>query len=90
MWKGTKCLDEACKENYWLWKNITDNYPMPGVGINAIEVRPNTNLQTIYIATQFNGNGREYNYSNGILKTTNGGKSWQKLDQMLKLPTIKA
>jgi hypothetical protein len=90
LWKGTKCLDEACKENYWLWKNITDNYPMPGVGINAIEVRPNTNLQTIYIATQFNGNGREYNYSNGILKTTNGGKSWQKIGPDVKITDYKS
>ncbi|MFN6040205.1 MAG: hypothetical protein ACK452_17165, partial [Bacteroidota bacterium] len=75
LFKGIK----STSENSYTWKNITDNYESPGTGIAAIEVVPNTEGKVIYIGTQMGGNGRIYNYGQGILKTIDGGEHWKKV-----------
>jgi len=57
------------------WKNITGNYLVSGMGISDILIHP-TNPDIIYIATLCQGLGRTYYYSNGIMKTTDGGQTW--------------
>ena len=83
LWRGEKKPDGA-KQQYD-WENITDSYPNPGTGISALEVVPNTNGEVIFIGTQMGGNGRIYNYSNGILKTTDGGKKWKQVGPMINI-----
>ena len=73
LWKGTRNNSNEMK---YTWQNISDTYERPGTGISSLEVVPNTNGKVIYIGTQMGGNGRIYTYSNGLLKTENGGSSW--------------
>ncbi|MBC7864493.1 MAG: hypothetical protein IAF38_16075, partial [Bacteroidia bacterium] len=84
LWLGKKSTADTTIVS-WNWKNITDVCKLPGIGITAIEVRPNTNYQTIYIGTQLGGNGRSFGYSQGILKTTDGGASWKQVGPAIKI-----
>ncbi|MEM6799771.1 MAG: T9SS type A sorting domain-containing protein [Bacteroidota bacterium] len=65
------------------WQCMTDNLRMPALGINSI-VGPPNDPNTIYIATGNTGAfmGKMYGtrYGVGVLKSTNGGMSWQKTD----------
>jgi photosystem II stability/assembly factor-like uncharacterized protein len=83
LWKGTKT------DSVWRWKNITDTWKIPGTGISGICVVPNSNSQVIYIGTQMGGNARQYGYSNGILKTDDGGKSWKQVGPQVKVTDMK-
>lgn len=84
LWKGVYQNDLSGLPT-WRWENITDTWPYPGTGISAVEVRPGTNAQTIYIGTQMGGNARLFAYGHGILKTTNGGKSWRQVGPPVKI-----
>jgi hypothetical protein len=58
------------------WTNITDSYgAFMTYGVSDIAVRPNTGASEMYIATS-SRNGLAIGYGEGILKTTDGGKSW--------------
>ncbi|MCE3260322.1 MAG: hypothetical protein K0S12_1963, partial [Bacteroidetes bacterium] len=65
------------------WKNITDTYTGLSFGVSDIVVRPGTNNKTIYIATGHNS-GLIRGYGNGILKTSNGGESWEEVGPAAK------
>jgi hypothetical protein len=82
LWKGIK---SEVNINSYDWKNITDSYKSPGTGISAIEVVPNSEGRVIYIGTQMGGNGRLYNYSNGILKSVNGGENWEQVGPKINI-----
>lgn len=58
------------------WKNITGQNLLEGLGVMDIAIHP-TNHDIIYIAIGFGGMGRPYYYGKGILKTINGGKTWE-------------
>ncbi len=60
------------------WVNITDTYKGMSHGISDIVVRPNSKNKIIYVATG-NVSGVTLGYGNGVLKTTNGGISWQEV-----------
>jgi hypothetical protein len=83
LWKGIKKNNND--DQSWQWSNITDNWKYPGTGITAIEVVPNTNAQEIYIGTQLAGNARLFSYGNGILKTMDGGVTWQQVGPEIKI-----
>ncbi len=87
LWKGTRTAESGTEK--WTWKNITDTWPKPGTGVNSIIVMPNTNSQVIYIGTQMGGNARMYGYSNGILKTVNGGQSWKQVGPAIQPADMK-
>lgn len=59
-----------------LWKNISDSYKGMVMGVSDIVVKPNTENKTIYISTIHNS-GLSKGYGHGILKTTDGGISWE-------------
>lgn len=56
-----------------MWVCITESTRLPGLGIQSIVVDPNSNYQTIYIAT-----GKSFfgGYGIGIIKSTDGGNTW--------------
>ncbi|NOU48268.1 MAG: T9SS type A sorting domain-containing protein [Bacteroidales bacterium] len=56
------------------WENVTDNIPMPGIGVIDIAVNP-LDSATIYIST---GNALN-NYGAGIYKTTDDCQTWQQI-----------
>lgn len=60
------------------WKNISDSYSGMVMGVSGIVVKPNTQNKSIYISTIHNS-GIAKGYGHGILKTTNGGSSWQQI-----------
>ena len=57
------------------WTNLTDNTSIPALGIGDIVIDP-TDPQTIYIATETQRFIHRA-YGVGVLKTTDGGQSWQ-------------
>ncbi len=59
------------------WVNITDTYQGINFGISDIVVKHNTNNKTIYVSTAQIGGGMPETYGNGILKTIDGGLTWQ-------------
>lgn len=63
------------------WQNITDNTRLPGLGINHIAIDP-SNSNVIYISTGMTG-AFGYSYGIGILKTIDGGVSWQNISPSL-------
>jgi photosystem II stability/assembly factor-like uncharacterized protein len=56
------------------WSCISESSNIPVLGVGDIAIDPNDN-QTIYIATETNRFRRSYGV--GVLKTTDGGQSWQ-------------
>lgn len=60
------------------WKNISDTYDGINFGITGIVVVPGTNNRTIFVSTGHNS-GIPLGYGNGILKTDDGGLSWQEV-----------
>lgn len=61
-----------------LWKCISDSYRGMSFGVADIVVKPGTQNNTIFIATG-HSSGLPLGYGNGILKTSNGGVSWQEV-----------
>ncbi|MEA2175460.1 MAG: hypothetical protein QOD00_3052 [Blastocatellia bacterium] len=65
------------------WTNLTDYLHYPSLGITSIAVQPNTSPATIYIGTKNGGpgnsNGVGGSYGFGILKSTNGGVTWNEV-----------
>lgn len=59
------------------WTSLTDPSHYPALGITSIAVHP-TIPTTIYIATR-NGPPGSSAYGFGILKSTNGGTTWQEI-----------
>jgi len=57
------------------WRNITGQYLVEGLGVMDILLHP-TNPDIIYLAIGFGGMGRPYYYGKGIMKTANGGQTW--------------
>ena len=57
------------------WTNMTDVLGVPGLGVNDILINPD-NPNILYIATGFNYSFVPQNYGFGVLKSTNGGISW--------------
>lgn len=70
LWKTTNALDSITK-----WHCVSDVANLPGLGVFDIAINPKNN-QEIYIATGVSILGKAYGI--GVLKTTNGGNSWQK------------
>jgi len=70
IWKTQNFLDPTPS-----WTNITNFTDFPNVGIQDIAIDPSS-TNTIYAAT---GHGGAYggNYGVGIIKTTDGGNTWQ-------------
>lgn len=60
------------------WQNISDSYNGMCYGISDIVVKPNAQNKTIFIASGHNS-GLSIGYGSGILKTTDGGRSWQEI-----------
>ncbi|MCW3078307.1 MAG: type sorting protein, partial [Bacteroidetes bacterium] len=60
------------------WQNISDSYNGMCYGVSDIVVKPNTQNKTIFVASGHNS-GLSIGYGSGILKTTNGGISWQEV-----------
>ncbi|NVN96200.1 MAG: T9SS type A sorting domain-containing protein [Bacteroidetes bacterium] len=58
------------------WTNITDSYGIMNIGVEAIAVNPN-NHNEIYIGTGFENGVIGSCYDIGILKSTDGGQTWQ-------------
>jgi len=58
-------------DDFQTWEPLTDDFPTLGVG--AIVIHP-SNSDIIYIGTG-DGNGND-TYSNGVLKTDDGGLTW--------------
>ena len=58
------------------WVNITDSYGIMNIGVEAIAVDP-TNTNKIFIATGFENGLIGSCYDMGILKTSDGGQTWQ-------------
>ncbi|MGZ4097402.1 MAG: hypothetical protein ACXVNM_00895 [Bacteroidia bacterium] len=75
---------ENASEEKPIWKNITDSYGGMNCGVSDIVVIPNTNNKTIYISTGHNS-GLAKGYGNGILKTINGGISWEEVGPKAKV-----
>ena len=87
LWKG-----ERRKINdslLYAWKNISDAWPRPGHGVAGIVTAFVNGGFEIYIGTQQGGNGRLYGYGNGILKSTDEGKTWAQVGPLVH-PTDKA
>lgn len=61
------------------WTNLTDNLPQMNFGVSGIVVKKNTNQQHIYIATNTGGGLVTKNFGNGILYTSNSGRSWEQI-----------
>ncbi|MBI2722565.1 MAG: hypothetical protein HYX39_10360 [Bacteroidetes bacterium] len=61
-----------------LWQCISDSYVGMSFGVADIVVKPGTQNNTIFIATGHNS-ALPMGYGNGILKTVNGGISWQEV-----------
>jgi PKD repeat protein len=59
-------------DDFNTWEPLTDDFPT--LGISAILIHP-TNSDVIYIGTG-DGDGSD-TYSNGVLKSIDGGSSWQ-------------
>ena len=58
-------------DNFNTWEPLTDD--LPTLGVSGIVIHP-TNSDIIYIGTG-DGNGSD-TYSNGVLKSTDGGATW--------------
>ncbi len=58
------------------WRNITGQYLVEGLGVCDILIHP-TNPEIIYIGIGFSGMNRPFYYGKGIMKTSNGGISWE-------------
>lgn len=58
------------------WHNITGRYLPSGLGVNDILIDP-SNSDIIYLALGMAGANRSFYYGYGILRTTNGGQTWQ-------------
>jgi|GEM_PF-1545348 len=54
------------------WQSMTESLHLPGLGVNCIAVDP-SNTSIIYIAT---GITRQGSYGVGVLKSTDGGATW--------------
>lgn len=72
-----KC--ENAKDSLPIWDNISDTYDGMNFGVSDIVVKPNTNNKVIYISTSQIGGGMPLIYGNGILKTMDGGITWQSI-----------
>lgn len=70
LWK-TENFNEKIPE----WKCLTQESRLPGVGVVDITIDPK-NKDNIYIATAL-GVSFEWEYGLGILRTNNGGETWQ-------------
>ncbi|MFN8698308.1 MAG: hypothetical protein ACK5XQ_03185, partial [Flavobacteriales bacterium] len=62
------------------WNNITDQLSVPGLGINRIVIHPHYS-NIVYAATGQRSN--KYGcYSLGVIKTINGGSTWEVMDNL--------
>jgi Secretion system C-terminal sorting domain len=62
------------------WANITDQLDIPAIGISQMALHPN-NPDILYATTGTKSNIYG-GYSLGVLKTVNGGASWQIIDNL--------
>lgn len=69
-------------DNFNTWVPLTDD--LPTLGVSAIVIHP-TNSDIIYIGTG-DGDGSD-TYSNGVLKSVDGGDSWQSTGLSYNLTT---
>ncbi len=67
------------------WTGLTDNQPVLGVSGIAID---HTNTNTIYIGTG-DGDGSD-TYSVGVLKSTNGGATWNPTGLSFNVPDLRS
>lgn len=58
------------------WQNVTDSKGVPGLGINDVIIHPQ-DPDVIYIATGYNYIFVPQNYGIGVLKSINGGDTWE-------------
>jgi hypothetical protein len=82
MMAGSACgglfVTENAMDQIPEWKNITDSYVGMTFGVNDIVVKTASNRKEIYIASG-HGSAISKAYGNGILKTTDGGKTWNRI-----------
>jgi|694.fasta_scaffold00967_28 photosystem II stability/assembly factor-like uncharacterized protein len=73
---GGLFVTENANDSLPQWINLMDHIDEPINGVNDIVVIPKTNHQTIYISTLTYCGGINQPQGAGILKTTDGGKTW--------------
>ncbi|UTW66936.1 T9SS type A sorting domain-containing protein [bacterium SCSIO 12643] len=61
------------------WENITDKIGFPALGIQEIAIHP-TNPNEIYCATAYGGYQGMHGYGIGLIHTTDGGDTWERIN----------
>lgn len=59
------------------WVNLTDNSNLPTLGVTSFDINP-SNPQEIYVASALTPHLPGFGYGLGIIKTTDGGATWQR------------